>query len=160
MKRKEDFEPTEEDVRVPLSILVINKKTPVKIRDMANHSDIFFSIENTVFQVWLENPSLGDQDVLQAYTVLLKDFDYQPDDTLASEIAKSVKAILIFRKQDKQRNYTYGEITSCLSLLISIAKEHKSCDGKGYLKWIKTFFDGKMPTDVKDIIDYICQNEL
>ena len=160
MEKKEDFEPTEEDVRVPLSVLVINKKTPVKIRDMANYSDIFFAIENTVLQFWLENPSFGDQDILQAYTVLLKDFDHQPDNTLASEIAKSVKAILIFKKQDKQGNYTYGEITSCLSLLISIAKEHKSSDGKGYLKWIKTFFDGKMPMDVKDIFDYICQNEL
>jgi len=160
MKRNADDELTEEDVQVPLSTLVINKKTPVKIRDMADYSDIFFAMENTVLDRWLENPTLRDQDVLRAYTSLLKDFDHRPDGTLDAEIAKNVKALLLYRKKDKERDFTYGEVLSCLSMLITIAKQHRSSDGKGYLKWVKIFFDGKMPTNVQDILNYISQNEL
>jgi hypothetical protein len=158
--KEEEDKYTEEDVKVPLGTLVINKRSAVKIRDMADYSDIFYAIESTVLQVWFEDLRLNDKDVLYAYASLLKDFDHQPDGSLASEIAKSVKAFLLFRKQDKQKDYTYGEITSCLFLLSTIAKDHHSADGVGYLKWIRTFYDGNMPTDVDDILNYILQNEL
>jgi hypothetical protein len=158
--KEEEDRYCEEDVKVPLSTLVINKHNAVKIRDMADYSDIFYAIENTVLQVWFEDPRLNDKDVLYAYTLLLKDFDHQQDASLACEIAKSVKAFLLYRKQDKQKDYTYGEITSCLFLLRTIAKDHHSADGVGYLKWIRTFYDGNMPTDVNEIIKYIFQNEL
>ena len=158
-KMKED-EPSEEDVKVPLSTLVLDKRTAVKIRDMADYYDIFFAIENTVLLVWEEDRTMRDRDVLCAYASLLKDFDHQPDGSLASEIAKSVKAILLLREQDKQREYSYGEITSCLSMLVSIAKEHSSPDGVGYLKWVKAFFSGEMSTNVNDILEYIFKNEV
>ena len=158
--KEEEDELSEEDVTVPLSTLIINKPTPVKIRDMADYSDVFFAIENTVMQIWEEDRRFRDRDVLSAYASLLKDFDHQPDGSLASEIAKSVKACLLFRKQDKQKDYTYGEITSCLSMLVTIAKDHRSADGVGYLKWVKTFFNGKMSTNVNDILTYIFNNEM
>jgi len=44
-------------------------------------------------------------------------------------------------------------------LLTKIAKEHQSSDGIGYLKWIKTFFEGRMPETEKEIIEYISINE-
>ena len=156
----EGDEPSEEDVKVPLSTLVLNKRTAVKIRDMADYSDVFFAIENTVLLVWEEDRRIRDRDVLFAYTSLLKDFDHQPDGSLASEIAKSVKAILLLRKQNKQKEYSYGEITSCLSMLVSIAKEHSSSDGVGYLKWVTAFLSGKMPTNINDNLEYIFKNEL
>ena len=65
----------------------------------------------------------------------------------------------IIRTREKQGKYTYGEIISCISYLIKIAHEHKSSDGVGYLKWVKTFFDGDMPLTVDDIVDHIFQNE-
>jgi hypothetical protein len=157
---KEGDEPSEEDVKVPLSTLVLNKRTAVKIRDMADYGDVFYAIENTVLLVWEEDRRMRDRDVLFAYTSLLKDFDCQPDDSLASEIAKSVKAILLLRKQNKQKDYSYGEITSCLSMLVSIAKEHSSPDGVGYLKWVTAFLSGKMPTNINNILEYIFKNEL
>jgi hypothetical protein len=159
-EKENEYEPTEEEVRVPLSTLVINKRTPVQIRDMADYGDIFYAIENTVLQIWKEDRRFHDRDVLSAYASLLKDFDHQPDDSLASEIAMAVKAFLLLRKHNKQKEYTYGEITSCLSKLVTIAKDHRSSDGAGYLKWVKTFFSGKMPTSINDIMEYIFKNEM
>lgn len=158
--KKEEYLFSEEEIKVPLSKLVINKHNTVKIRDMSDYCDIFHAIENTVLQVWLENSKLKDKDVLSAYASLLKDFDNQPDNSLASEIAKNVKMCLLLRKQDKQKDYTYGEIISCLSMLNTIAKDHHCSDGRGYLKWIRTFYNGNMPTNINDILNYIFQNEL
>jgi hypothetical protein len=159
-EKENDYEPTEEEVRVPLSTLVVNKRTPVQIWDMGDYGDIFYAIENTALQVWLENPALRDHDVLSAYASLLKDFDHQPDDSLASEIAMAVKAFLLLRRHNKQKMYTYGEITSCLSKLVTIAKDHRSPDGKGYLKWVRTFLEGNMPTTLNDILEYMFKNEM
>jgi hypothetical protein len=159
LEKENDYEPTEEEVRVPLSTLVVDKRTPVRIRDMADYGDIFYAIENTALQVWLEDPALRDRDVLSAYASLLKDFDHQPDGSLASEMAMAVKAFLLLRKHNKQKEYTYGEVTSCLSKLVTIAKGHRCADGVGYLKWVKTFFSGKMPTSMNDIMEYISRNE-
>jgi hypothetical protein len=79
---------------------------------------------------------------------------------LASEISTNVKMCLWFRNHEKQRKYSVGEVHSCLSMLVSIAKDHNSPDGVGYLKWVKTFFAGKMPTNIVDILDYLFQNEV
>lgn len=152
---------TEEDVKVPINELVVGNKKQVNIADMADYADIFFAIENTVLHYWSNiNHDINDQDVLKAYTKLLKDFDNQKEETLASEISKSVKGLLIIRKREKQREYTYGEIISCVLYLRKIAHEHKSSNGVGYLKWVKAFFDGDMPLTVDGIAEYIFQNEL
>jgi hypothetical protein len=157
---EEQEELSEEDVMVPLDTLVLNHRTSVNIQDMAEYSDVFSAIETTVLAVWEVTPRLRDRDVLVAYTTLLKDFDHQPESSLASEIAKSVKAQLIFRARDKEKKYTYGEVTSCLSKLVTIAKDHRSSNEKGYLKWIKTFYDGNMPTTLNDILEYMFKNEM
>ena len=141
MKIKE-LELTEEDVKTPISKLVINNKKRVKINDMADYYDIFFAIENTTLLYWNSHPNITDEDVVNAFNKLLQDFDVRDEETLASEISKGVKAILILRKWDKKRDYTMGEIISCVSLLIKLAKEHKSPDGIGYLKWIRVFLKG------------------
>jgi len=45
-KAKEELNDfTEEDVTVPLHTLVIDKRTEVKIRNMADYSDVFAAIE-------------------------------------------------------------------------------------------------------------------
>ncbi len=157
----EDEEITEEDVKVPINELVVGNKKQVNILDMADYADIFFAIENTVLHYWSDiNQDVNDQDVLKAYNNLLEDFDNQKEETLASEISKSVKGFLIIRAKEKQREYTYGEIISCISYLRKTAHEHKSSDGVGYLKWVKAFFDGDMPLTVDGIAEYIFQNEL
>ncbi len=158
--REEVDDITEEDVRVPLGILVIDKHTTVNIFDMADYYDVFAAIEGTVLAFWGQERKIRDTDVLFAFTSLLKDFDHQPEGSLASEIAKCVKAILLSRKQEKLKDYTYGEITSCLSKLITIAKDHRSPDGIGYLKWVKTFFEGNMPMDKESILEYLFTNDL
>ena len=156
----DEFVFTEEDVSVPLHTLVIDKRTARNIWDMADYADVFAVIEGTVLAFWDEERKIRDKDVLSAYTSLLKDFDHQPERSLASEIAKSVKAVLLSRKQEKLKDYTYGEITSCVSKLLTIAKDHRSPDGIGYLRWVKTFFDGNMPNDKDAIMEYIFKNEM
>jgi transcriptional antiterminator len=135
----EGDEITEEEENAPLSELVINSKKQVKIKDMSDYYDVFFAIENTTFHYWIDNPDLNDKKVIKVFSHLIRDFDNQKEEGLASEISKGVKAILIWRKRNKDRDYTFGELTSCISLLIKLANEHKSSDGKGYLKWIRAF---------------------
>ncbi|KYK32852.1 MAG: hypothetical protein AYK22_01650 [Thermoplasmatales archaeon SG8-52-3] len=157
--KKEEL--TEEDVKVPIRKLVLSSKKPVKIRNMEDYADIFFSIENTVFYNWSEFDSvLNDQDVLNAYNQLLEDFDNQKENSLSSEISKSVKAFLLMRKKEGMKDYTYGEIASCVSYIIEIANNHKSPDGLGYLKWIRTFFEGNMPKNIDEIAKYMFENEI
>jgi hypothetical protein len=159
-KKKEDDFFSEEDVNVPLRTLVIDKRTGVNIWNMGVYAEVFAAMEGTVMVFWAKDRTIRDKDVLSAYTSLLKDFDGQPEGSLAAEIAKCVKAILLSRKQEKLKDYTYGEITSCLSKLIIIAKDHRSPDGIGYLKWVKTFFEGNMPMDRMSILEYMIKNEL
>lgn len=159
-EKEDEDDITEEDVSVPLHTLVVDKRIAVNIWNMADYADVFAAIEGTVLAFWDEERNIQDKDVLSAYTILLKDFDHQPEGSLASEVAKCVKAILLSRKQEKLKDYTYGEITSCLSKLITIARDHRSPDGIGYLKWVKTFFEGNMPMDMDAIIGYIFKNEM
>ena len=155
---EDDF--TEEDVSVPLHTLVVDKRIAVNIWNMVNYADVFASIEGTVLAFWDEKHNIRDKDVLSTDTILLKDFDHQPEGSLVSEVAKCVKAILLSRKQEKLKDYTYAEITSCLTKFITIARDHRSPDGIGYLKWMKTFFEGNMPMDMDSIMGYIFKNEM
>lgn len=154
-----EIEITEEDVKVPITELVVNDKRHVKIKDMADYYDVFFALENTTFRYWGSHPKLTDSDVISAFNSILRDFDNQKDGTLASELSMGVKAVLILRKRNNTKNYTLGEITSCISLLIKLAKEHERPDGRGYLRWIKAFFEGKMPKTEGEITKYILQND-
>lgn len=56
---------------------------------------------------------------------------------------------------ERGRSYTYGEIISCVRLLIKLVKQHRSPSGIGYLQWIKTFYEGNMPKTDEEMRDYI-----
>ena len=157
----EDDEIIEEDVKVSINKLVISDKKPIIIRNMEDYGEIFFTIENTVLYCYSEfDFNVNDHEVIKTYNSLLKDFDNQKENTLASEISKSVKAFLIMRRKNGKRDYTYGELTSCVSFLIKIAKNHKSPDGLGYIKWIRSFLEGNMPESIDEIVEYMFQNEI
>ncbi|MFQ6060667.1 MAG: hypothetical protein ACE5KV_05135 [Thermoplasmata archaeon] len=156
----EEVELTEEEVGVPLAELVIDDKKRVRIDDMADYYEVFFAIECSTLLYWESHEEITDKDVMKAFNRLLLDFDNQKEGTLASEISKAVKANLILRRRDQEEDYTFGEIASCISFLKRIAKHHKSPDGRGYLKWIRAFFEGRMPMTEEEIVDYILQNEV
>ena len=156
----EEIEITDEDIRVPIAELVVNDNKRVKISDMADYCDVFFAIENTVYSYWESNADLADNDVIRIFVNLLRDLDRQKEGTLESEISMGIKAILTWRNIKGMRPYTAGEIASCISFLLKIAKNHKSPDGRGYLKWIKTFFEGRMPKTVEEQIEYTLKNEM
>ncbi len=151
---------TEEDLNIPLRELVINDRRRVRIRDMSDYWDIFFAIERAILAYWEDYcTALKDRDVIKSLYSLL-DFGEQEEGTLASWIAESLKAMLILRKRTGKKDYKLGEVLSCISLLISLVRTHRSSDGIGYLKWIKNFFEGKMPLTMDEIIDYIRKNEM
>ncbi|MFQ6128740.1 MAG: hypothetical protein ACE5QW_07555 [Thermoplasmata archaeon] len=156
----EEIEITEEDVRVPIRELAINDRKRVRIRDMADYHDVFFAVENTTLLYWFSHPSLKDKDVISSFDALLREFDAQREGTLASEVSKGVKAILILRKMSNARDYTLGEILSCITFLKRLAKRHKSPNKIGYLRWIKAFFEGRMPETREEIAEYIFQEEM
>ncbi len=151
---------SDEDVKVPVKALVIDDKKRVKIRNMADYADIFFAVEKTTYHCWLLNPKITDRDVISAFNSLIRDFDNQEAGTLAWEISTCVKAFLILRKRKKQRDYTLGEIFSCIAFLIKLAKQHQSSSGVGYLTWIRTFFEGRLPETREENLLYILLNEL
>lgn len=153
-------DPTEEDVRVSLSTLVLPKEKLVHITHMEKYSDVFFVLEFTVLCYVDDHSRIKDREILDAYRQLAKSFDDLPEGTLASEISKAVKAILLVRKREKKRMYTIGEIKSCVLYLLRIGKQHHSSDGIGYLKWICTFFERGMPQSLEDMMEYITKNEL
>jgi len=149
------MEITEADVNRPLAELVESGNEKVLFEDIADYYEIFFSIENTVLNIWQKKPFLKDKTVLSAYNKLKKDFDGQKEGSLADEISKSVKALLVQNKLEGERSYTYGEINSCVKHLIKLVKQHRSPSGIGYLHWIKTFSEGNMPKTDEEIWDYI-----
>ena len=153
------MEITEADVNRPLAELVESGNEKVIIEDIAEYSEIFFSIESTVLNFWQKKPALNDKTVLSAYNKLKKDFDVQKKGSLADEISKSVKALLVYNKIEGERSYTYEEIISCVKYLIKLVKQHRSPSRIGYLQWIKTFFEGNMPITETEIGDYIDEYE-
>ncbi|MDO9536726.1 MAG: hypothetical protein Q7J68_00215 [Thermoplasmata archaeon] len=150
---------TEDDVKAPLGELTINNKAGVRILDMEDYLDVFFSIERTVMEYWESHPNITDRDVQSTFDSLLRNFDNQKEDTLASEISKGVKAMLILGRRTGNEDYTIGEIFSCIRFLKGIAKNHKSPDGIGYLKWTRAFFEGRMPETPEEIAKYIFEEE-
>ncbi|MDL1964194.1 MAG: hypothetical protein LWW98_07655 [Deltaproteobacteria bacterium] len=153
------MEITEADVNRPLAELVENSREKVVIGDMADYHEIFFSIEYIVLNFWQKKPALKDKTVLSAYNKLKKGFDGQKKGSLADEISKSVKAMLVFNKIEGKRGYTYEEIISCVEFLIKLVKQHRSPSRIGYLQWIETFFKGNMPITDTEISDYIDEYE-
>jgi len=150
---------TEADVNRPLAELVESSREKVVIADMGDYYDIFFSIEYIVLNFWEKKPALKDKTVLSAYHKLKKDFDGQKKGSLADEISKSVKAMLVHNKIEGERSYTYEEIISCVKYLIKLVNQHRSPSGIGYLQWIKTFFEGNMPKTDTEMFDYIEEYE-
>ena len=148
------MEIAEADVDQPFENLVGSSKRKVVIDDISDYTDIFYSIESVVLLAWQENPVINDKKVLSAYNKLKKDFDGQKKGSLADEISKSVKAQLVLSGIEGC-TYTHGEIISCVKTLIKIAKNHRSPNGIGYLHWVKTFFEGNMPENSEDILEYI-----
>ena len=153
------MEITEADVNRPLAELIESGNEKVLFEDIADYYEIFFSIENTVLNIWQKKPFLKDKTVLSAYNKLKKDFDGQKEGSLANEISKSVKALLVQNKLEGERSYTYVEINSCVKHLIKLVKQHRSPSGIGYLHWIKTFFEGNMPKTKEEIWEYIQKYE-
>ena len=153
------MEITEADVNRPLAELVESGNEKVLFEDIGDYYEIFFSIENTVLNIWQKKPALNDKTVLSAYHKLKKDFDGQKKGSLADEISKSVKAMLVHNKIEGERSYTYGEINSCVKHLIKLVNQHRSPSRIGYLQWIQTFFEGNMPITEIDICEYIDKYE-
>ena len=149
------MEITEVDVNLPFTELVESGNKKVSFKDIDDYHEIFYSIESTVLNFWQKKPALKDKMVLSAYNKLKKDFDGQKRGSLADEISVSVKALLVQNKIEGERSYTYGEIISCVKLLIKLVKQHRSPSGIGYLHWIKTFFEGNMPETESEIREYI-----
>ena len=153
------MEITEADVNRPLAELVESGNEKVLFEDIGDYYEIFFSIESTVLNFWQKKPALKDKTVLSAYHKLKKDFDGQKKGSLADEISKSVKAMLVFNKIDGERGYTYEEIISCVKHLIKLVNQHRSPSRIGYLQWIQTFFEGNMPKTDTEIWEYIQKYE-
>ena len=153
------MEITEADVNRPLAELVESGNEKVLFEDIGEYSEIFFSIESTVLNIWQKKPALKDKMVLSAYHKLKKDFDGQKKGSLADEISKSVKTMLVLNKIEGERSYTYEEIISCVKYLIKLVNQHRSPSRIGYLQWIKTFFEGNMPKTRAEISDYIDEYE-
>ena len=153
------MEITEADVNRPLAELVENSREKVVIGDMADYYDIFYSIEYIVLNYWRKKPALNDKTVLSAYNKLKKGFDGQKKGSLADEISKSVKAMLVYNKIEGEKSYTYEEIISCVKYLIKLVKQHRSPSRIGYLQWIKTFFEGNLPQTDTELFDYIDEYE-
>ena len=153
------MEITEADVNRPLAELVENSGEKIVIEDMGDYHEIFCSIEYIVLDFWQKKPALKDKTVLSAYHKLKKDFDGQKKGSLADEISKSVKAVLVLNKIEGERSYTYEEIISCIKYLIKLVNQHRSPSRIGYLQWIKTFFEGNMPITDTEISDYIDEYE-
>jgi len=153
------MEITEADVNRPLAELVESGNEKVLFEDIGDYYEIFFSIESTVLNFWQKKPALNDKTVLSAYHKLKKDFDGQKKGSLADEISKSVKAMLVHNKIEGERSYTYGEINSCVKHLIKLVNQHRSPSRIGYLHWIQTFFEGNMPITEIDICEYIDKYE-
>ena len=150
---------TEADVNRPLAELVESGNEKVLFEDIGDYYEIFFSIESTVLNFWQKKPALKDKTVLSAYHKLKKDFDGQKKGSLADEISKSVKAMLVHNKIEGERSYTYGEINSCVKHLIKLVNQHRSPSRIGYLQWIQTFFEGNMPKTDTEIWEYIQKYE-
>lgn len=150
---------SEAEVCLPLAEFVEPDDKPADVHDMGKYSDVFFSIEYVVLSLWKSNPKMKDKEVIKALRILQENFDNHEGGSVADELAKSVKAMLVMRRKKGKRRYTKGEIISCVALLEGIAKEHENSKGDGYLRWVRTFFEGKLPETEEEMFEYAVENE-
>lgn len=151
---------TDADVEVPLSELVRRGRgRRVNIKNMGRHKDIFIALECTILCIWEDDPQVCDVDVKAAFIQLSHRFDGHAEGTIAGELERGVKAVLVSRKRQGLQGYTLDEVLSCISLLREIADVHDSPSGVGYLQWIKTFFEGRLPRTKREIKDYVLKYE-
>lgn len=143
----------------PLTEFVRDDRKRADVREMEKYAEIFFSIEYTILIYWKKHPKLKDKEVISAFKKLKYDFDSHKEQSLAGTISHSVKAMLAHMMVTQKRIYTYGEIISCVSLLKRIAKMHKAPHGRGYLYWVRTFFEGELPETQEEILEYILKYE-
>lgn len=129
------------------------------IKNMGRHKDVLCALECTALCIWEACPQLRDEDVISALDELLHDFDGHAEGTIAGELERGVKAVLVSRKREGLQAYTLDEILSCVLLLREIADTHNSPSGVGYLHWIKTFFEGRLPRTKREVKDYILKYE-
>jgi len=154
------MEITKVDINRPFAEFVDSNKEKVVVEDDNDYLKILLTIEDVVLFRWQTRPILKDKSVISAYKKLTKDFDNQKKGSLASEISMQVKTELVRNKIKGGRNYTYGEIMSCLKYLIKIVENHHRPDGRGYLYWVKTIFEGNMPETEEEILKYILKHEM
>jgi len=148
------------EIRQLIASLVLPDATEVDATDMGRYSDIFFALESIVLSGWEQKPSLRDKDVLEAVDTLLSDLDNQPEGSFAWLLATSLKARLMFRKGRGGKDFTLGEVVSCIKLLAHIAREHENSAGDGYLRWVRAFFTTGLPKTSMENLDYLVENEL
>lgn len=133
-------------------------RTPADVTQMDEYAEIFFCLEFSILRYWKNHSRLKDKKVISTFKRLIKSFDDNTESSLAGILSREVKAELI-RLKEEGRTFTYGEIISCVRLLKKIAKIHKSPDGRGYLRWVETFFRGQLPETEKEMRDYILKYE-
>jgi hypothetical protein len=160
MPKDQTVEIIDDLIRPPLSELTVPSKKRVRVKNLGDYYDVFGSLEQTILSIWLDEPRLTDEDVLIAINDLTHDFDDQPEGTIARELEQAVKSTLMLRHDDGDVDYTYGEVMSCLSHLVGIVRTHHSPRGTGYLTWVKTVFEGNMPTTRAEIVEYILRHEV
>jgi hypothetical protein len=143
----------------PLAQLTEDDRKMVDVTKMEEYTLIFFHIEHAVLRYWYKHPTLKDRDVLSTFKKLIKNFDNHKEGSLAGIISRSVKYELIRQRKEEKKVYTYGEVISCVRLLKKILKIHKAPNKRGYLHWVETFFEGKLPETEEEITEYIRQYE-
>jgi hypothetical protein len=148
----------ENTAHLPLSELTENDRKIVDVTDMEEYAVIFFNIEYQILVYWKQHPHMKDKTVLHALITLTRSFDNQKESSLAGRIARAVKeGVHSSRKEGKV--YTYGEVISCLKLIKKIVKIHRAPHGRGYLYWVETFFQGRLPETEEEIKNYILKYE-
>ena len=147
----------DEELDGPIESFVSPEKHMVDVNDMGKYSMIFYPIERTILDYWVENQSLNDEGVISVLEKLKANFD-ETKDELGEKICLNVK-IALCASNKVNKKFSLGELKSCITRLKNIAKRHDAPDGIGYLKWVKTFFEGKLPETEDEIREYILNEE-
>ncbi len=158
LKRNIFYEPVPlDELNGPLLEIVNPSKKMVPIHDMNEYKTIFFSIEKPVFDYWKQNSETTDETIIKNLESLKQGFD-NPQNELGEQIKRSIKTTILLNKDKKE--YSYGDIMSCIVRLKNLAKHHESFDGIGYLKWLERFFEGTIPQTPEEIEEYIKKEEI
>lgn len=103
---------------------------------------LLYSIERLIFELYEENPSLKDGDVMG----LLKNIrdriwgDYEGKNELEKKFIVGMKMSILSLAE---LNYTKGEVSACISRALNSVKRHREpgCE-RSYLDFIKDVFEG------------------